>query len=135
VRKSGSPGDSAQTDDGDDVTSVVFAVAGSIFRSCSGQVSFLDLVVRGGRRECLRFTVSIGRCRTAFFTRRQTAVDAVAVRIIVNQKQSLLGTRRGDAGDIQESGEADQDCAHEFAGKRRVAAPISKMRSKSLIGA
>jgi hypothetical protein len=125
VRKSGWRGDSAQADDDDDVTSVVFAVAGSIFRSCSGEVSFLDLVVRGGRRECLRFTVSISRCRTAFFTRRQTAVDAVAVRIIVNQKQSLLGTRRGE-GDMQEMARLIRLRMNLEAA---VAAPISKMRS------
>lgn len=76
------------------------------------------LVIGGGHGEGLRPAIGVGCCRPALFAESEATVDAVAIRIVGDKKQLLLGTGGGAEGGIQDS-EADQDGAHEIAGKRR----------------
>ena len=102
----------ARANDGDDVAGIILAalrVAGS---RAAGNVVAIDLVVGRSFRKSLRLAVGVRGGRTAFFPRREAAVDAVAVGVVGHDEHPALGICRSRQAQAQHSSETDRDRPH-----------------------
>ena len=71
---------SARANDGDDATGIILAALRVAGCRAAGNVVAIDLVVGRSFRKSLRLAVGVRGGRTAFFARREAAVDAIAAR-------------------------------------------------------
>jgi hypothetical protein len=72
-------------------------------------------VIFRGSCERLGPAVGVCGCCTTFFSRSQTAIDAVPVGVVGDNEHTLLGLRHAGHQASQGS-EANQNCAHEVLG-------------------
>lgn len=103
---------SARANDGNDVAGIILAALRVTGSRTAGNVVAIDLVVGRSFRKSLRLAVGVRGGRTAFFPRREAAVDAVAVGVVGHDEHAALGICRSRQAQAQHSSETDRDRPH-----------------------